>query len=498
MKKLFLLVFVLAVGALGALMWTGGASFGQDTAVYRTTKVERSDLRATVSATGTIEPEEVVDVGAQVAGKIISLGKDLDHPDKTINYCSRVRGPRLKLTDKSIQALRTARVPEEVLAKIGPMKNKDLSPQEFQAQLGRALGKVELGRFQDRVVNQAEPLPGDLLALIDDSVYKAKVTQAEANLAQAEANVDQQVAKLRQFEREWKRSQTLFGKGVMAESDYDAARSNYETTKASVEVNQATVKVCKAALEEAQTNLGYTKIVSPVDGVIIDRRVNIGQTVVASLNAPSLFLIAKDLRRVEIWASVNEADIGQVQKAKQVTFTVAPDPKTELKGKVSQVRLNALMNSGVVTYTVVVSFDNTEARLLPYLTASLKFEYAEAKGVKTLPNAALRYRPQIRLLAPEVRDEWAPKIKRRKEEGEKAAQRVNRDGREFLTVWLQDGKGFVVPREIEVGLSDGVNTEIKAGLEDGDEVVTGVERVIQSTQGIFTRALGGKGKEGSR
>jgi HlyD family secretion protein len=431
MKNLLILMLVVAVVALGALMWTGGASFGKDTAIYRTAKVEIGDLHAYVSATGTIEPEEVVDVGAQVAGRIISLGKDIDHPDKTINYCSRVK--------------------------------KDTP-----------------------------------LALIDDSVFKARVTQAEANLIQAQATVENTVAKLRQYEREWKRAQTLWPRGAIAEVDFDTAKSNYETTKAQVDVNLANVKVCKAALEEAQTNLGYTKIVSPVDGVIIDRRVNIGQTVVASLNAPSLFLIAKDLSRVEIWASVNEADIGQVQKAKNVTFTVAPDPKTELKGKVSQVRLNALMNSGVVTYTVVVSFDNSEARLLPYLTASLKFEHADAKGVKTLPNAALRYRPLARLIAPEVRGEWGPKLRRRKEEGEKAAQRVTRDGRDYLTVWVQDGKGFVTPREIEVGLSDGVNTEVKAGLEAGDEVVSGVERVVQSTQGIFTGTFGGKAKEVGR
>jgi HlyD family secretion protein len=431
MKKLLVLLVLLALGATGGALATGAINFGHETTTYRIETVQQYDIHATVSATGTIQPEEVVDVGAQVAGKITRLGRDLEDKRKAIDYCSRVR-------------------------------------------------------------------EGTLLAEIDADLYAARETQAKANLAQAVATVELNVAKYRQYERDWVRARKMYSGGTqgISEADLDLARSNYETSKANVDVAKAAVDVCQAALKEATTNLGYTKIVSPVDGVIIDRRVNVGQTVVASLNAPSLFLIAKDLRRMVIWASVNEADIGQVQRAKEVIFTVPTDTKP-LQGKVTQVRYNASMNSGVVTYTVVVSFDNSEAHLLPYLTASLKFEWAEANRVLSLPNSVLRWRPQVQNVARSKRPDWGPKLRRRNQEGEKGALKVTRDGRDYFTVWVEDGKGFVEPREVEIGLTDGINTEIKSGLKEGDKVVSGVERVAESSRGLFLEGIG-KMKQGGQ
>src|SRR5262249_20104205 len=153
------------------------------------------------------------------------------------------------------------------------------------------------------------------------------LAQADANVIQAEANVEQTRAKLRQYEREWARAQQMrFGKAI-TEIEYDLARSNFETTKAAIDVAKATVKTAQAAQQEAKANLESTTIKSPVKGVVIARRVNTGQTVIASLNAPSLFLIAKDLERMEIWASVNEADVGQVHRGQVVKFTVAAYPR---------------------------------------------------------------------------------------------------------------------------------------------------------------------------
>ena len=166
--------------------------------------------------------------------------------------------------------------------------------------------------------------------------------------------------------------------------------------------------VAKANLEEASVNLGYTTIRSPVKGVILDRRVNIGQTVVASLNAPSLFLIAKDLSRMEIWASVNETDVGSIHVGQGVRFTVGAFPHDTFRGKVAQIRLNASMSQSVVTYTVVVEVENRSGKLLPYLTARLQFEVEERHDVLLVPNAALRWQPSARHVIPEARAATRP------------------------------------------------------------------------------------------
>jgi HlyD family secretion protein len=424
MKKVFLLLVLL--GAAGGIVavGSGAVEFGKKTATFKVEKVRKGDVHATVSATGTIEPEEVVDVGAQVPGMIIDLGRDPD--GKLVDYRSPVE-------------------------------------------------------------------KGTLLAKIDDKLFAARLAQADANVAQAEANVEQTRAKLRQYEREWARAQQMHLSRSIPDIDFDLARSNYETTKASLEVAKANVKTAQAAQQEARANVEYTTIRSPVKGVVIDRRVNTGQTVIASLNAPSLFLIAKDLERMEIWASVNEADVGQVHKGQVVKFTVTAYPRDEFSGKVSQIRLNATMNSSVVTYTVVVSIDKLDRRgdkssdkLLPYMTASLQFEVAEQKDVLYLPNPVLRWRPSPALVAKEERGKWGPILRRRAQtDGEKTTLRVNRDGKEFVTVWLKDGQGTVLPREVQVGLTDGINTEVIAGLQEGDEVVSGVERVTENTKSII-------------
>src|SRR5262249_12654673 len=155
-----------------------------------------------------------------------------------------------------------------------------------------------------------------------------------------------------------------------------------------------TLSRSEAMLREAQVNLGYTQIRSPVDGVIVDRRVNVGQTVVAGLNAPSLFLIAKDLTKLQVWASVNEADIGNIHAGQSVRFTVDAYPKETFVGQVAQIRLNASMTQNVVTYTVVISTDNSQGKLLPYMTANLQFEVDRRHDVLLVPNAALRWKPQ--------------------------------------------------------------------------------------------------------
>jgi HlyD family secretion protein len=442
------LLGLLLGGALafgGWWLWQWRAEAAEDPAL-RTAPVERRDLVASITATGTLEPEEVVDVGAQVAGRIASLGPEPHDSTKTIDYGSLVeQGSVLALIDEAM----------------------------YKTQVEKAQAQVKQA---DAQACQSEAL----------------VEQAEATVKRAEADLLQLNARLVQTERDWKRAQHLRSqKGILSESEYDLAQATYETARANVEVGQATlsqalagVKDSKAAvgrwqaavddaratLHGAEINLGYCTIRSPVHGVIVDRRVNVGQTVVASLNAPSLFLIAKDLRRMQIWVSVNEADIGQIHPGQPARFTVDAYPDDVFTGEVLQIRLNASMTQNVVTYTVVVTTDNSDGKLLPYLTANVEFEVARREQALVVPNAALRFRPPAELIAPDAahtmsRDQVSAAS------GSVSTKERRREG----TVWVVSGAS-VRPVVLQLGLTDGTATEVVEGdLRDDDILIIGVE-----------------------
>ena len=251
---------LLLVGGVAAWWWRA-----RNDAVlsFSTALVKRGDVSATIGATGTIEPLEVVDVGAQVAGRIRLFGTDRE--SKTVDYGSVV---------------------EE----------------------------------------------GALLAKIDESVYAADLSVAKARELSAVANLEQMNAKLDQAAAEWKRARELFANKLISQVDYDTGKANFEVAKANVSVANSGVAQARADLDKAQRNLDFCTINSPVSGVIIDRRVNIGQTVVASLNAPSLFLIARDLTKMQIWVAVNEVDVGRIKPGATVTFTVDAFPGREFRG----------------------------------------------------------------------------------------------------------------------------------------------------------------------
>lgn len=408
-------------------------------ALFRTAKVTRGDLMVTVSANGTVEPEEVVDVGTQVMGRIKELGVD-------------------------------------------PRGNSN-------------------PKFAGKSVDYGSPVEkGMLLAQIDPSIYKAQFDQAHGTVEQAKANVLQSEAKLMQADAEWKRAQRLRSlnlrgtsptgsadshsnlpiKGI-SDADFILAQANYEIAKANVGVAKATVEQQTATLALADTNLGYTTIRSPVSGTIIDRRVNIGQTVVASLNAPSLFLIARDLSRMQVWASVNEADIGRIKVGTKVHFRVDAFPDDVFRGEVVQVRLNASMTQNVVTFTVVIYVDNADLKLLPYLTADVKFEVDERKDVFLVPNSALRFRPSPEQIA---RNRSAAETKPAEVDAEKStddkAAEEPKAGVSAGSVWGIDREsGLVYSIPVSVGLSDGTVTEISGEhISEGTVVVLGENRTI--------------------
>jgi len=394
-------IIVLAVVGCVGFWWL--RSKGNQDSVFHMGRVKRGDLLATISASGTVEPTEVVDVGAQVGGLIKTFGKDKN--GKTIDYASAVEA-------------------------------------------------------------------GTVLAKIDDSLYaaaletaKAQLQQATANKVSADANVLQMKAKLLQAQQDWERAKRLGPSDALAKSAYDQYQANFEVAKANLSAAEAAVKVAKAsiaqaraALDTAQINLGYCTIKSPVKGVIIDRRVNIGQTVVASLSAPSLFLLAKDLRRITIWVSVNEADIGSIYIGQPVSFTVDALPNREFKGQVGKIRLNATMTQNVVTYTVEVNTNNDDGKLLPYLTANAKFITGERENALLVPNAALRWSPRPDQIAPESRQKHhAAKGSKRESADSGAAGTSQSRG----TIWVEQGR-YVRPIRVSTGLTDGAFTEVKS------------------------------------
>jgi HlyD family secretion protein len=408
-------VALLALAAgLGAWEWRAHSA---DKPAFRETAIKRGDMFVTTTATGTVEPEEVVDVGAQVAGLISVFGKDKD--GKKIDYGSVV---------------------EE----------------------------------------------GTILAKIDDCLYAADAHLAEAQLDQdkageirAQADLDQMKAKLKQAEADWNRAQKLGPSEALAPTAYDSYKANYEIAKANVALDEAsllqaraTTVQAKATLDRAQRTLDYCTIISPVKGVIIDRRVTIGETVVSSFNTPSLFLIAKDLTRMQVWISVNEADIGTIHPGQQVSFTVDAYPNRVFKGKVGKIRLNATMTQNVVTYTVEVNTDNADGTLLPYLTANAQFLTSERHDVLLVPNAALRWHPPLELIAPAFHDS-TPAVSG----SQYPAASDQPEGRHPGTLWMADGE-FVRPVHVTIGSSDGTDTEVEGTeLKEGAQVILGLQMV---------------------
>ncbi len=291
---------------------------------------------------------------------------------------------------------------------------------------------------------------GQLIAQIDPALFEEQVSQSRANLLAAKANEEKAEATLVDAKRTRDRNKTLVSKGLIAQSDFDTSDTNYETAKAGVSAAKAAVAQADAALRNAQTNLGYTRIVSPVDGTVVSRNVDVGQTVAASFQTPTLFTIAQDLTKMQIDTSVDEADIGKVKVGEDVDFTVDAYPDVTFKGKVGQVRISPITVQNVVTYDVVVNVDNPVGAnghsplLKPGMTANVSIIVAEKKDVLRVSNAALRFRPSEKV-----------KIKQQKGSG----------------VWiLENGK----PKRIAVttGIGDGNYTEIAAGdLKEGQDVI---------------------------
>jgi len=394
-------------------------------AQHFTAKVDRGDIRDVVEATGTINAVITVQVGSQVSGTISKL---------YVDFNSRVH-------------------------------------------------------------------KGDLVALIDPSLFQGAVQQAnadlenaKANLVAARTNVDKAQAARVQTKADYDRTLELSKEGVMSQQQLDLAKANYDSAVAAVggaqaNVTQAEAQVTqkKAALEVAQTNLNYTVIRSPIDGTVVARNVDVGQTVAASLQAPTIFTIAQDLTKMLVYAKTDESDVGNIKVGKPVTFKVDAFPKETFTGKVSQVRMNATTVQNVVTYDTIIEFANPDLKLFPGMTAYVTIPVDTARNVLKLPNTALRYKPPLppeEILA--LYKQYGIESERRKASEDPAAGDGGQGGggaqnqprtpkSDSAVVWKLHADNTMEPVKVSLGITDHSYTEVaavaKGELKEGDELI---------------------------
>jgi HlyD family secretion protein len=434
MKRRGWIILVAVVVAVGALVAFALSRNGQ--VQHFTAKVERGDIKDSVEATGTINAVITVQVGSQVSGTIAKLNAD----------------------------------------------------------------------FNSRVHK------GDVVALIDPALFKGALLQAtadlenaKANLVAAQANLEKAKAGLVQMKADYDRTMGLFGSGIMSQQQLDLAKANYDSANAgvsgaaaSVTQGEAQVSQKEAAMEVAQTNLNYTVIRSPIDGTVVARNVDVGQTVAASLQAPTIFTIAQDLSKMWVYAKTDESDVGNIKVGKPVTFKVDAFPKDTFHGVVSQVRMNATTVQSVVTYDTIIEFANPELKLFPGMTAYVTIPVATVENALKLPNTALRYKP------PMSADEILATYKKygidsserqlvSSEPGVVEASESGKGGTENLprmpkantaVVWKLGPDSSLVPAKVSLGITDHAFTEVlavlKGELKESDALV--IRSVVPKNQ----------------
>ncbi len=344
---------------------------------------------------------------------------------------------------------------------------------------------------------------GDLLAELDPTPFQEKVNAARAGLEKAQVE-------MRNTRIALDRQKALKKEGLAPQADFDAAQANYDSARASVQ--QAA-----ASLKQAETDLKYTKIVAPIDGVVVARQYDVGQTVAASFQAPTLFTLAQDLTKMQVAADVSESDIGTVKVGTPVRFTVDAYPDRDFRGRVSQIRLNATVNQNVVTYPVIVEVANPELQLRPTMTANVAIEVARVRDVLRVPNAALRWKPEVkpgasteeraaRLGEGGGTTAMARQVEQSRGNGAAGGGSEGGSGRrarggaraQLQTIYkLPAGKEAPAPVEIRTGISDGRFTQVVDGaLAAGDTIVTGLATLRAESTGSAVSAGGRGGRRG--
>jgi len=328
---------------------------------------------------------------------------------------------------------------------------------------------------------------GQVMAKLDTTFLWASVKVAESNLQKAKVAADQ--AKVN-----FDRVKQLFDRNLDSQSDYDTALATYESAKADVSGAQT-------ALDQAHINLNYATIRSPINGIVVSRNVDVGQTVAAGFNTPLLFTVANNLHRIQVQASVDEGDIGNVKVGQDVTFTVDAYPTDIFHGKVTQIRLQSTLVQNVVEYTVIIECPNPNLKLMPGMTANITINIAEAKNILKVPTTALHFTPPREYLVQamnQLPDSVKQKMQQRWKEnsggngatamgsgggtgGGQSVQMRDLTPGSYFRVWVVNGKQ-IKPVRVLLGLSDGTNTEVQGDLKEGDEVAVGTLTQAASTQ----------------
>jgi HlyD family secretion protein len=473
-KKKRRLLVTLAV--LSSVVVIAFAFWGKeaDASDYMTAKVERGSVAVTVSATGTLQAMTTVQVGSQASGAVAWLGADFNSQVKRGQVIARLDSTSFDAQIESASAS-VASADAAVQAAMTDIRNQDANIQAAKA--NQEVTRVQsddavalAGRYKDlknvmsgRDVESAQAQAG---------MAAGRVAQATAQVAQAEAARQASLARLEQAKAQRAQAQ--------------------------------------AQLDQAKANLSHTVIASPIDGVVVSRDVNIGQTVAASLQAPTLFTIANDLTKMQVLASIDEADVGQIREGIKVSFTVDAFPGETFTGQVSQVRLNAQALQNVVTYTAVIEVSNPDLKLRPGMTTNITFSIERRDDVLTVPNSALRFKPELsEKEQQEMRAQMQAQRQQRagRSDGQRqAGQQPGADAQQAKgqMIWVLGTGKTIEPRFVRTGLSNGRVTEIVAGaLQEGDTVVIGkndggASKAPQRTASPFGQQPGGRGAGGGR
>jgi HlyD family secretion protein len=327
------------------------------------------------------------------------------------------------------------------------------------------VGTQVSGRVQKLYVDfNSKVTKGQMVAKIDPQIFEATVAQAQANYAQAQASVVNAEAQAKNADLQLTRTQALRDQNLAAQQDLDTAQATAAMAHASVDMQKASLQQAAASLHQAQVNLSYTSIVSPIDGVVISRSVDVGQTVAASLSAPTLFTIAQDLTKMQVDTNVAEGDVGRLQIGMPTYFTVDSFPGQRFRGKIRDIRNAATTVQNVVTYDAVIDVDNSDLRLRPGMTANVTVIYAQRQDVLAVPNAALRFHP------PSAANAGPSASAPARWKGHHGAPSGDEPA-EPRTVYVLRGSE-PQPVSVHTGLTDGSQTEVLDGeLKDGDAVV---------------------------
>jgi HlyD family secretion protein len=494
-----------------------------------TAKAERGNLRNTVTATGTLQAVTTVQVGSQASGTISALNADFNSVVKKGQVIAQLDPAVSKAqVDQARAALQQAQASLQ-LARAG-VSNSRAGVGDAQA---RALAAKSTVQNSQAGVSSSEANLAVLKAQQDDALSYLKqqeslvkngvVPQRDYDIAltaykSAEARSNQAAAQLNQAKFS---EQSAAGAGVaQSQAQVQQSEAQVQQSQAQVQQAQAQVQQATAALQLAEVNLTHTTIVSPIDGIVVSRTVDVGQTVAASLSAPTLFTIANDLKQMQVIANIDQADIGLVEQAKSVKFSVDAFPGKDFDGKIQEMRLNPTNVQNVVTYNVVINVSNPEQKLKPGMTANLTVTIDERNNVLKAPNSALRFTPL---------DANGQKISAAGNSGQGRAQSANvnagasskgsdntqQSGEskfapasapvlegQTRAIWVLGADGQPQARRIKVGLTDGISTEVVAGnLQEGEMVIIGQTITTASKSsaspapgfGSAPRAPGGSG-----